>query len=183
GSPFLFDKKMADYLDGLYQGVNEHFNSEMKLEIQGETMGFEEKRALKHQVFAGRHWLGQQNKQLRLARASSSSSARSPASNTTFLPDGRLDRPSRLPRMPGALCASRRHRGPARRRPLEFVRASRRLYGREHRLGRPRESGAHDQTRLPARLRLCGRCARAPCRLFHGGVPSKVSIGLASTWV
>src|ERR1035441_5606895 len=112
GSPFLFDKKMADYLDGLYQGVNEHFNSEMKLEIQGETMGFEEKRALKHQVFAGRHWLGQQNKQLRLARASSSSSARSPASNTTFLPDGRLDRPSRLPRMPGALCASRRHRGP-----------------------------------------------------------------------
>src|ERR1035438_4944020 len=66
---------MADYLDGLYQGVNEHFNSEMKLELQGETMGFEEKRALKHQVFAGRHWLGQQNKQLRLARASSSGEA------------------------------------------------------------------------------------------------------------
>lgn len=52
---------MADYFDDLYEGVERHFHLEMKLEINGDTMSFEEKRGLQNRVFASRHWLGQQN--------------------------------------------------------------------------------------------------------------------------
>ena len=62
---FLFDKKMADYLDELYNGVDRHFHLETKLEIEGEAMSFGEKRELQDRVFASRHWLAQQNMQLR----------------------------------------------------------------------------------------------------------------------
>jgi hypothetical protein len=62
---FLFDKKMAGYLDDVYEGVERHFHLEMKLEINGDTMSFGEKRGLQNRVFASRHWLGQQNVQLR----------------------------------------------------------------------------------------------------------------------
>jgi hypothetical protein len=62
---FLFDKKMADYLDSVYKGVARHLDLETKLEIHGDSMGFDEKRALQDQVFASRHWVGQQNIQLK----------------------------------------------------------------------------------------------------------------------
>jgi len=62
---FLFDKKMADYLDSVYEGVARHFDLETKLEIHGDSMGFDEKRVLQDQVFASRHWVGQQNMHLK----------------------------------------------------------------------------------------------------------------------
>src|SRR5712692_8588620 len=52
---------LADYLDSLYEGVWRHFHLETKLEIEGDSLDFGEKRALQDQVFASRHWLGQQN--------------------------------------------------------------------------------------------------------------------------
>jgi hypothetical protein len=62
---FLFDKKMADYLDSVYEGVARHFDLETKLEVHGDSMGFDEKRVLQDQVFASRHWVGQQNMHLK----------------------------------------------------------------------------------------------------------------------
>jgi hypothetical protein len=62
---FLFDKKMADYLDSVYEGVARHFDLETKLQIEDDSMGFDEKRVLQDQVFASRHWVGQQNMQLK----------------------------------------------------------------------------------------------------------------------
>lgn len=62
---FLFDKKLADYLDSLYDGVSDHFNLEMKLEIQGDRLAFAEKRALQERVYGSRHWLAQQNMHLK----------------------------------------------------------------------------------------------------------------------
>lgn len=58
---FLFDKKLADYLDSLYDGVTKHFDLELKLEINGESLGFDQRRDLQDRVYASRHWLGQQN--------------------------------------------------------------------------------------------------------------------------
>jgi len=57
-SRFLFDKKVAEYLDSLYKGVERHFSLEAKLEIECDSLSLEEKRALQLQVFASRHWLG-----------------------------------------------------------------------------------------------------------------------------
>ena len=38
-----------------------HFNLETKLEIHGDSMGFDEKRVPEDQVLAPRHWVDQQN--------------------------------------------------------------------------------------------------------------------------
>jgi hypothetical protein len=62
---FLFDKKMADYLDSVYKGVARHFDLETKLEIHGDSMGFDARRVLQDQVFASRHWVGQQHTHLK----------------------------------------------------------------------------------------------------------------------
>jgi hypothetical protein len=62
---FLFDKKLADYLDSLYEGVERRFQLETKLEIEGGSSDFGEKRALQDQVFAACHWLGQENMHLK----------------------------------------------------------------------------------------------------------------------
>ena len=56
---------MADYLDSVYEGVARHFDLETKLEIEGDSMGFDEKRVLQDQVFASRYWVGQQNMHLK----------------------------------------------------------------------------------------------------------------------
>jgi hypothetical protein len=56
---------MADYLDSVYEGVARHFDLETKLQIEDDSMGFDEKRVLQDQVFASRHWVGQQNMQLK----------------------------------------------------------------------------------------------------------------------
>jgi hypothetical protein len=62
---FLFNKKLADYLDSLHDGVSRHFNLELKLEIEGDSLEFAERRALQNEVYASRHWLGQQNMHLK----------------------------------------------------------------------------------------------------------------------
>ena len=54
-----------NYPDSVYEGVARHFDLETKLEIHGESMGFDEKRVLQDQVFASRHWVGQQNMHLK----------------------------------------------------------------------------------------------------------------------
>ena len=60
-APYLFDTKLSGFLDGLYEGVDRHLHLEAKLEIQGDSLKSEEKRALQEKVFSSRHWLGQQN--------------------------------------------------------------------------------------------------------------------------
>jgi hypothetical protein len=57
---FLFDKKLADYLESLYTGVENHFHYENRLEIEGETMDFETKQMVQHQCWGSRAWLGDQ---------------------------------------------------------------------------------------------------------------------------
>ncbi len=57
---FLFDKKIADYLDSVYEGVERYLHLQTRMEIEGDSMGFDEKRVLQDQVFASRHWVGQQ---------------------------------------------------------------------------------------------------------------------------
>lgn len=44
---FLFDKKLADYLDFLHDGVSRHLNLELKLEIEGASLEFAETRPAK----------------------------------------------------------------------------------------------------------------------------------------
>jgi|GEM_PF-6831966 len=62
---FLFDKKLAAYLDALYEGVEDHFLLELKLQIEGERLTFEAKNVLEDRCFASRHWLGEQNMHLK----------------------------------------------------------------------------------------------------------------------
>lgn len=62
---FLFDKKLAAYLDSLYEGVEEYFHLANKLEIEGDGLGFEERTGLQHRVWASQHWLAQENQNLR----------------------------------------------------------------------------------------------------------------------
>jgi len=62
---FLFDKKLATYIDSLYEGVEDHFNLELKLEIEGESLDFDEREGLQHRVYGSRAWLGQQNMHLK----------------------------------------------------------------------------------------------------------------------
>lgn len=64
-APFIFNKKIATYLDSLYEGVENHFDLEMKLEIQGDSLSFEERQSLQHRVFASRHWLSEENTHLK----------------------------------------------------------------------------------------------------------------------
>lgn len=61
---FLFGKKMADYLDYLYDSVEDHFTLEMRLEIEGRRLDVEAKQDLESRCFASRHWLGQENMRL-----------------------------------------------------------------------------------------------------------------------
>lgn len=62
---FLFDKKMAKYLDHLYEGVERHFHYEDRLEIEGEDMDFETKQMVQHQCYGSRAWLGHENMHIR----------------------------------------------------------------------------------------------------------------------
>ena len=62
---FLFDKKLFDYLDSLYDGVSRHFDLELKLEIETNSLEFDERQALQNEVYASGHWLGQQNMHLK----------------------------------------------------------------------------------------------------------------------
>jgi hypothetical protein len=62
---FLFDKRLANYLDSLYEGVEEYFRLANRLEIEGDDLEFEEKSGLQHRVWASQHWLGQENQNFR----------------------------------------------------------------------------------------------------------------------
>ena len=62
---FLFDQKLAAYLDFLYEGVEDHFLLEARLLIEGDDLEFEAKANLQHRCFASRHWLGEQNMHLK----------------------------------------------------------------------------------------------------------------------
>ena len=62
---FLFDKSLAAYLDSLYEGVEDHFLLEARLQIEGDDLDFEARANLQHRCFASRHWLGEQNMHLK----------------------------------------------------------------------------------------------------------------------
>ena len=62
---FLFDEKLAAYLDSLCEGVEDHFLLEARLQIEGNDLSFEARANLKHRCLVSRRWLGEQNMHLK----------------------------------------------------------------------------------------------------------------------
>jgi hypothetical protein len=48
---FLFDEKLAAYLDSLYEGVEDHFLLETRLLIEGDDLEFDARANLHHRCF------------------------------------------------------------------------------------------------------------------------------------
>jgi len=85
------------------------------------------------------------------------SSGPSHALNIISRPDGTPD----LSGVPGAPCEAGRRGRPARRWPVEFSWTRRCLYGRKHRIGRPRKLGTYVPKGLSLRVCVRGGCSSA----------------------